>query len=619
MLKKILSSIFILFFFFSAGFAKNISGEYVISNYKTEKTVKKSSTLNEDRANSIAYISNLRIKAGLWELSENSLLDTAALNHAKYLTLNNIIGHYENKDQYPNGFTGVTPSDRAHYVNYNGSVSENLSAGQNNVYDSVDNLFSAIYHRLGFLSINIDETGMGDSYSEGYAYKTVYVYNMGNSLIRKLCEQESFSGYGAYVYGVCIDFNKKISKDLYDNAVNTLSDKAPKYILWPFDGDNNTLPVFFEESPDPLPNCSVSGYPVTIQFNESKINSESFEFGGIKLYDSDGNLINSTLLTHDNDPNNHLSEYEFALMPLERLDWGAEYSVEATYTENGSIHTINWTFITQLPKYPYITVKDNEATVNIQSEKDYAIYLKPSDCNDKFSSYNYSYNGGIQSISASFIDSNTIHLNVKGSLGSVIEFTFSNGKKINFTISNSDNAVSTLKLKPETNVNISFSKGWSLKSLPVKNDNSEPITSFNNKNISTVWKWSKDKWKIWSPDTATTNLIKNYGISLINSISYGEGFWVNAKENTSINISSGEEYGIDNLTVDTGWTLLGTGKTTSLTEMEAKFADIKTLWKWNGSSWQIWSPNEQIKALIAQYGISSVTSIEKGEGFWVNK
>ncbi len=617
MLKKFLFLLIYIFSFQAFLYSADFNNAYVVTDHAFAKAVKKSS-LSDDRTEAISYISNLRIKAGLWSLTENSLLDTSAVNHALYLTTNNLVGHYENSSQYPNGFTGVTPSDRAHYVNYNGSVSENLSAGQNSVTDSVDNLFSAIYHRLGFLSFTIDEIGMGDDFSDTYYYKSVFVYNMGNSLIRTLCEENSFSGVGAYVYGICIDYNKKIDKNLYDNAMETLSNKTPKYVLWPFNGDNNTVPVFFEESPDPLPNCSVSGYPVSVQFNETKINTSDFVFGNITLYDSEGNSVEGTLLTHDNDPNNHLSTYEFAFMPLSRLNWGEEYSAEATYYENGENHTINWSFITKLPAYPYITVEDSNATVTVQSGKYYTIYLKPSDCNDKFSSYNYSYNN-LQSLSADFIDSNTIYVKLTGSIGGQAVFTFSNNKTVTITVGNSDNAVDSIKFKPQDSVAINVNQGWNLTSLPVDSGSPENVSIFYNDNISTVWKWSGNSWKIWSPIQQIKDLITQYGITQITTLEKGEGFWVNAKGSATINITSGNEYGIDILSPSTGWNLLGTGKNTELSEIESVFSNIKTVWEWSGNSWKIWSPIQQIKNFITQYGITQITTLKKGEGFWVNK
>lgn len=629
MRKKLFLSFLLLIFSINIIHA-NANDEYVLSRYSFKNLTIKKSSLQDDRAIALSYLNKLRNNTGLWSLTENSLLDLSAYNHAKYLAINNLMGHYENQSSYSNGFTGDTPTDRAHHVGYNGSVSENVSAGQKDVKSSIDNLFSAIYHRFGFLSLTIDEIGMGDYFDDNYAYKSVYVYNMGNSLIRTLCGENNFTG-GSYYYNICIDPNEKISADLYDNANTTLLNNAPKYILWPYNGDNSSMPVFYEESPDPLPNCSVSGYPVSIEFNKNKINISSFTFLDFKLYDSEDNLIDSTILNETSDPNGHLSEYQFALMPLKRLNWGEQYTAEATYEEDGEQHTITWSFITKLPEYPYITVDAANASVNVQSGKEYAVYLKPFDCNDTFNSYQYSYQGGIQSLTADFIDYNTIYLKITGSINSSAEINFykieKDGTKvlkrtINFIISNYDNAVDTLKLKPSENISISIPSGWSIKALPVIVQNGVNVaTSFNQPEISSIWKWEDSSWKIWSPDATIQSLISSYGITPISLIKSGEGFWVNAKSSISIPFQSGDEYGLDNLNVSSGWNLLGSGKALSQSDLTNKFLDINTLWQWvnNSGSWRIWSPNSNIMNLINSYGINTVTEIKKGEGFWVNK
>jgi len=47
--------------------------------------------------------------------------------------------------------------------------------------------------------------------------------------------------------------------------------------------------------------------------------------------------------------------------------------------------------------------------------------------------------------------------------------------------------------------------------------------------------------------------------------------------------------------------------------------DIKTVWRWTGSNWQIWSPNENIMDMLSNYGIDAIETVNRGEGFWVNK
>lgn len=73
----------------------------------------------------LSYINNIRMKSGLNAFSSNYILDNAALNHAKYIILNNELSH--SQDSNKAHFTGVTPTDRANKSGYNSGVVENLS------------------------------------------------------------------------------------------------------------------------------------------------------------------------------------------------------------------------------------------------------------------------------------------------------------------------------------------------------------------------------------------------------------------------------------------------------------------------------------------------------------
>ena len=73
--------------------------------------------------------------------------------------------------------------------------------------------------------------------------------------------------------------------------------------------------------------------------------------------------------------------------------------------------------------------------------------------------------------------------------------------------------------------NLSFSSSgeWKLCSLPL--DTSLNVEKFSS--VKTVWKWKDNSWAIWSPDATVIEFVNNYGISLIEEIREGEGFWVN--------------------------------------------------------------------------------------------
>lgn len=107
---------------------------------------------------SLEYLNSLRNKAEMISFKDNSLLNQSANNHARYESFNDLYGHYESSSY--SYFTGIKPSDRALYVGFQGGASENLTAGDNTYTESIDVLFTAIYHRLNFLDFSYSEVGM---------------------------------------------------------------------------------------------------------------------------------------------------------------------------------------------------------------------------------------------------------------------------------------------------------------------------------------------------------------------------------------------------------------------------------------------------------------------------
>ena len=417
-----------------------IGGEHVSDNIQKVKSLRALNTteVNDIRAKGLVYLNTLRQKAGMITYNAESHLDTAAYNHAHYLMINNAGGHGESSGNP--GYTGASPSERVVYAGYlHRMVSENLSSGNSSVYDSIDGLFSAIYHRFGFLSFSMNEIGIGADTSESHPHGNAYNYDMGVSQLRVLCEGESYSGSGAYYYGVCADSQFKIEQSQYDNAMSENKMNNPKYVLWPYENQPDSRPVFFEEDPDPLPECSVSGYPVSVQFNKAKSGEVAVQ--SFKLYyDANGTEITNTkLLDKDTDPNSRFSAYEYALYPMKRLDWDTKYHVVVSYTEDNTPKNIDWTFKTKALPYPYYKIVQKDSTFNIKSGQTYLLYLPPENCNDGGAGYSMSYSGGL-TIESDFYDYNTIQIKVTGSSGSV-NISPRNGRDFTLIVAQNDSAI----------------------------------------------------------------------------------------------------------------------------------------------------------------------------------
>jgi len=380
------------------------------------------------------YLNALRQKSGLTPFSSESHLARAAQNHSNYMRNNHKYGHSESSSYA--GFTGTSPAPRAIYAGYSSKyVGENISYGTATVKGSIDNLLSAIYHRFGFLNPVYDVVGIGIN-------GTTYTYDMGNSGLNQLCQGQSFSGSGYYYPGVCADSTKKIEATAYQNAKQILKQRAPDIILWPAGNVGDIPPVFYGENPDPLPYSGVSGYPVSAQFNDAKFNN-NITVESFTLEDADGNIQDDlVVMDKSNDPNQRFSEYQYALFPRNRLEWGSVYYSELVYNYNNSRKKLKWCFSThslssEVDRF-YRIENQPVANITVVSGKEYAIYIVPNNTNDTLGGASYNYTANRPEFKR--IDRNTIKVKVFGSIGKYVNFTFGNGQKIKLTISSSDSA-----------------------------------------------------------------------------------------------------------------------------------------------------------------------------------
>ncbi|WP_108064294.1 CAP domain-containing protein [Poseidonibacter lekithochrous] len=385
----------------------------------------------------LEYINEHRTNVGMIPFSENNLLNKSAYNHAKYLAKNKISGHTESNSKP--FYTGFEPNDRAYYVNYNAPIGENLTVGFDSYKSSIDGLFTAIYHRFGFFNFADDEIGIGMESSDDNTLES-RVYNLGNTNLLNLCNGSSYLGEGTYYYKVCKNQELRIEESILDNALKSNALKNPDIILWPYENQQNFQPVFYEESPDPLPTCSVSGNPISVQFNDDKVGSISMN--SFKLFDENNIEITDTkILNKNTDPNNRFTSKEFALFPMKRLEWNKNYSVEFKYTEDGISKNKYWNFKTESLSIPYYKLLNNNVELNVKSGKEYAIYVPPVNCNDNRYSYNYNYSSSLKILKNDSIDANTLVFKLEGNIGDILNINMDNGKKFTLIISTFDDTI----------------------------------------------------------------------------------------------------------------------------------------------------------------------------------
>lgn len=351
----------------------------------------------------LSYLNNIRENSGLIKLKNNKSLQKAANSHAKYLIQNQRNGHYEKKGKY--SYTGTTPSKRVIKAGYPSTyVMENLSINTAGYAKSIDNLFSAIYHRFVFLNLDKDEIGIGAySSKKKRKIKRAYVYDMGSSGIAELCNKTFSMTHGVYyMKNICKQSTKMVPKSLFEEKKYDIRRKNRDIILYPYAGQTDIWPAFYNESPDPLPGYKVSGFPISVQFNP--VNTKNVKLKSFRLYDAEGKEIKKTkILQHNNDHNHLLTKLEFALMPLKRLEFDTTYTVVFEAVTDGNKVKKRWSFSTMKPEEKIYRVSENKTKLTVQAGSKALLYMVPDSGKDILHSYRS--RGGIK---ASFMDQNTL-------------------------------------------------------------------------------------------------------------------------------------------------------------------------------------------------------------------
>ena len=347
----------------------------------------------------------IREEMGMNSLLQNDLLAIAAQGHADYLVANNESSHYEVEGHKK--FIGVKPVDRTLYANYASmQVSENLSTHTYSAQSSIDGLFSAIYHRFGFLSPSIDNIGVGVTQEKAKTSNSAFVYVMGNSALERLCHEKSFSGSGKYYYKICKDESHRIGEKTFDTAQNSNKMYNPKIVFYPYDGQTDVPPVFYDESPDPLPDYEVSGFPVSVEFNDYYF--KEVKLHSFKLFDSNDKEVTDVLLMKkDNDLHGRFTDKQFALFPLNRLDYDIQYKASIAYETKGKTYTHTWAFHTQNPTETLHIIKNNVATIHLAKGKSHILYFPPHNAHDLLKSIQFP-----TEVDVTFIDHNTLKISL---------------------------------------------------------------------------------------------------------------------------------------------------------------------------------------------------------------
>lgn len=364
------------------------------------------------------WLDEVRRAAGLEPLNRRVELELAARDHAAYLARHRTTSHAQAPGR--TGFTGETPTERARARGYPASASENVSYGHRDVRASIDGLMTAIYHRLNFLDIERDEIGIGACASgEGGAF----TYKLGSSGLARLCAGPRASS-GRVLIGLCAESRRMLAEP--DVAVwrAELTTTSPDLIIWP-PPDRVVDPAFFEEIPDPLPDRAVSGYPVSIQAHPGRF--ASLELLRVSLTRTNGDAVGRLrILDDESDPHSKLGRRDVVIFPLERLDWGQRYRVEAAVRLDGELRELDWSFSTTPADGELIELDQRMPYHVIEPGVRYALYAPPPTFARLADGVSWRYPAGV-TLETSFQDANTLILTVRGRACAPIELRLEDG------------------------------------------------------------------------------------------------------------------------------------------------------------------------------------------------
>lgn len=254
------------------------------------------------------WINYRRAQAGVPAVTENVLINRAALGHSEYLRINNLMSHDQVAGRQ--GFTGATLKDRLNAAGYTipatgyayGEVISGATNGSG--FYMAEELITAIYHRFVMFEPKFRELGTGAATSASrYNYFTA-----------------NFATRGGFGPGI---------------AANTV-------VTWPFNGQTGVVPNFLSdtEEPDPVAGINDVGYPVSVHANiDAPVTMQTFTIrprGGANLQVQ---VVNSSATASQ--------RTAIAIVPLAPLKAATTYEVSFAGTVNGAPVTRDWSFTTR--------------------------------------------------------------------------------------------------------------------------------------------------------------------------------------------------------------------------------------------------------------------------------
>lgn len=295
-------------------------------------------------------LNHWRRQAGLPPLEYSPKLAMSAANHARYISENREKdGHQETRTDHP-FFTGGEAKDRvlragwlSDDVGETGIVADPPMPGK----AAVDDLMTALYHRITMLDPHFDTAGAGWARHGG---RFAMFINHGNSVLQQYCQdlpKKKRNVYHMDYTWIEIGCNgpQRIAVD-DDDLYRVLQSKI-SHVAFPTGNDID--PAYFgNEIPNPVPDLEITGNPVSISFYGSpSFGRNLVQMRSFQLFAPEGEVRDVRILTAKNDPNQQLNGDTFALFPIKPLRWSTEYRVEFRYIQHGQQKKLMWQFRTR--------------------------------------------------------------------------------------------------------------------------------------------------------------------------------------------------------------------------------------------------------------------------------
>ena len=263
-------------------------------------------------------LNQYRQQCGFAKFQENTVLDTAAQNHAKWEGLNSTVSDSEQSGQA--GFTEGNYQARATYAGFPSSVFVTGASGAGQTVFQTDFVAATAGQQFVYGLL-------GGVYHAVVAAYPANIVGFG--------EYETQATSGSYTYT-----NSWQSMSFASTQSQTIGN-AP--LTFPCEGVTG-LPYREVAEIPPAPNASASGTgtPVVVMGNAT----DTIVLQSATMTDTSGNTITLQLLNSAADPNNLIAAHEAIAYPTSPLSPNTKYTVSLTGTYNGAAFSRTFSFTT---------------------------------------------------------------------------------------------------------------------------------------------------------------------------------------------------------------------------------------------------------------------------------